>query len=701
MDRLFPYKRRVSRALKIGGKSDSNTDVLVSKYQSVLDDFLVSLYAKYFLKIESSESTQIDYNKVFETLNSKYNLDLNVSGILDEPDFLAINQYIIEIVDFKEHGESNLNSLRIELTWQDFDVIASDHPTLKSRKNEFFKKYKGKEQDFFDALRRKYPKQKDEKQSLYRNKLESLFKENRPGKLDQIDQLLIDNEGNEESFINSLVEKFHIEKTQKEQQREKESQLQAEQEQAAIAKKKLEEEKRLKTEQEAQEKLAAEKQSQADQEAKEKALKEQEEAAIAKKNLEEENRLKAEKEAKEKLAAEKQFQAEKEAKEKALKEQEEAAIAKKKLEEENRLKAEQEAQEKLAAEKQMQADQEAKEKPLKEQEEAAIAKKKLEEENKFKAEKQSHSDQEVKENTQNKNQPSQVQTPPINTLKTELWNGIKVPLITAKNPKQANSKANHIESDLPLYKGKKIFKWNGKIYVLQPEKKKKVKTKKPKNKKRTKKLLLIAAGLLLVVGLSGGAIYFFKDYVVDKLSFFSSDLGSNLLTDVKGSVMESVHDIEEKSTELITHQVEDINSSIEEYTAPEVVEDSVPQVKEEIQVNEPTMEPLKEDLVEEVKPVISPKKKPQKSDEVSKAVTKPVNNKLKYHLVAGSFTLKENADELVKQLKKEGYKARFLGKIGDYYKVSFYSFKDRSKAEAKRGKMIDDGTFTWIQEYEL
>ena len=72
MDRLFPYKRRVSRALKIGGKSDSNTDILVSKYQSVLDDFLVSLYAKYFLKIESFESTQIDYNKVFESINKKY-----------------------------------------------------------------------------------------------------------------------------------------------------------------------------------------------------------------------------------------------------------------------------------------------------------------------------------------------------------------------------------------------------------------------------------------------------------------------------------------------------------------------------------------------------------------------------------------------------------------------------------------------------
>ena len=147
MDRLFPYKRRVSRALKFG-KSDSNSDKLVSKYQSVLDDFLVSLHAKYYLKIESSASTQIDYNKVFEVLNNKYNLDLNVAAILDEPNFQAINQYIIEIVDLKEYKESNLNALRSELTWQDFDEIALDHPTLKSRKEEFFKNTKEKSKSY-------------------------------------------------------------------------------------------------------------------------------------------------------------------------------------------------------------------------------------------------------------------------------------------------------------------------------------------------------------------------------------------------------------------------------------------------------------------------------------------------------------------------------------------------------------------------
>ena len=282
-----------------------------------------------------------------------------------------------------------------------------------------------------------------------------------------------------------------------------------------------------------------------------------------------------------------------------------------------------------------------------------------------------------------------------------------MPLISAKNPKDANSKANEIESDLPLFKGKKIFKWNGKIYVLQPEKKKKVKTKKPKNKKNSKKILLVAAGLLLVLGLSGGAIYFFKDYAIDKLSYFTSDSGVNLLSEVKGSVMESVHDIEEKSTKIISHQVEDINSSIEEYASPEIVEEFVREVEEEVLNNETNKEAVVETPVvktssEDKKPAVVVKKQPvKKKDVAKKVIEKAVSNKLKYHLVAGSFVERTNATELVKQLKKEGYNAKFLGKIGDYYKVSFYSFKERTKAEAKRGEMIDNGTFTWIQEYEL
>jgi hypothetical protein len=54
-----------------------------------------------------------------------------------------------------------------------------------------------------------------------------------------------------------------------------------------------------------------------------------------------------------------------------------------------------------------------------------------------------------------------------NKIKTELWNGIKVPIITAKSVKEANVIASGFVDELPLYNGKKIFKWNGKLYAFK------------------------------------------------------------------------------------------------------------------------------------------------------------------------------------------------------------------------------------------
>ena len=92
----------------------------------------------------------------------------------------------------------------------------------------------------------------------------------------------------------------------------------------------------------------------------------------------------------------------------------------------------------------------------------------------------------------------------------------------------------------------------------------------------------------------------------------------------------------------------------------------------------------------------------ESSQEIVKTIDKePVDNSLKFHLIAGSFSEEPNAIELLKELKTQGYDALLLGKIGEYYKVSFQSFSIRSKAEKVRGEMIDAGTFTWIQDYKL
>ena len=45
-----------------------------------------------------------------------------------------------------------------------------------------------------------------------------------------------------------------------------------------------------------------------------------------------------------------------------------------------------------------------------------------------------------------------------------------------------------------------------------------------------------------------------------------------------------------------------------------------------------------------------------------------------YHLVAGCFSNFKNAERLVAQLKKEGYKASLIGKSNNLHLVSFTSF---------------------------
>lgn len=85
----------------------------------------------------------------------------------------------------------------------------------------------------------------------------------------------------------------------------------------------------------------------------------------------------------------------------------------------------------------------------------------------------------------------------------------------------------------------------------------------------------------------------------------------------------------------------------------------------------------------------------KKSDKI---INKNIFN---YHLIAGSFQYENNAKNLFKDLKLKGYDAKYLGKIDDYYKVSFESFQDKDEANKKRKKLINKGISTWIQNYSI
>ncbi len=75
----------------------------------------------------------------------------------------------------------------------------------------------------------------------------------------------------------------------------------------------------------------------------------------------------------------------------------------------------------------------------------------------------------------------------------------------------------------------------------------------------------------------------------------------------------------------------------------------------------------------------------------------------KYHLVAGAFRVQENAENSIKQLRSEGFKARILG-VNKYglHEVVYESFEDRMEAiEALRDIRKNHNSSAWMLVRDL
>lgn len=71
--------------------------------------------------------------------------------------------------------------------------------------------------------------------------------------------------------------------------------------------------------------------------------------------------------------------------------------------------------------------------------------------------------------------------------------------------------------------------------------------------------------------------------------------------------------------------------------------------------------------------------------------------KKNFHLVAGCFSSKENADNLVKKLNAEGYKSSVIGQNAKgLFRVSFNSFSTRELALLEMDKIKSVGKSTWL-----
>lgn len=74
----------------------------------------------------------------------------------------------------------------------------------------------------------------------------------------------------------------------------------------------------------------------------------------------------------------------------------------------------------------------------------------------------------------------------------------------------------------------------------------------------------------------------------------------------------------------------------------------------------------------------------------------------KYHIIAGSFTIKDNAVRLTEKNKKNGFNSIMFGPINGYYFVSYYSFAEKSQAENQLRSVINNiNKDSWIMKYNI
>lgn len=82
--------------------------------------------------------------------------------------------------------------------------------------------------------------------------------------------------------------------------------------------------------------------------------------------------------------------------------------------------------------------------------------------------------------------------------------------------------------------------------------------------------------------------------------------------------------------------------------------------------------------------------------QLSEAENVNANSDLVYHLIGGCFSVKENADNFVADLQKQGYSAHVLDLKGGLYRVSAGDYASRDVANEKLAGFKDSGFSGWI-----
>jgi len=77
-----------------------------------------------------------------------------------------------------------------------------------------------------------------------------------------------------------------------------------------------------------------------------------------------------------------------------------------------------------------------------------------------------------------------------------------------------------------------------------------------------------------------------------------------------------------------------------------------------------------------------------------------LNPKNKFHVIAGGFLYKENADNMVQDLDKKGYKSGIIGQFNGFYYVSACAFTSKTDAKIEENYLKKEGIEAWLYFYK-
>ncbi len=199
-------------------------------------------------------------------------------------------------------------------------------------------------------------------------------------------------------------------------------------------------------------------------------------------------------------------------------------------------------------------------------------------------------------------------------------------------------------------------------------------------KKRKRRRLVLLLALIFILG-GGGTLGYLKKDVI--MAYFEKEhtpkeLASNESDDQSSETKNE--NSENNSTEENTETTPENDNEVTE----ELVEETIEEASVEEVVEEVIEEPL-EEVVEEV----------------------PVNNSTsdgqssfgKYHIVSGSYSSEENANNKVKELQSKGYKdAKILGLVNGLHTVRAMSFDDLESAKSALKEFKESGNKGFVKK---